>query len=61
MKDHGGTWVGWVGSADEHIEPFTFDGYGIMPVDLSAQEFNEYYEACRTPPSGRSTTLRRAP
>ncbi|AJQ90694.1 Hypothetical protein RM25_0975 [Propionibacterium freudenreichii subsp. freudenreichii] len=28
MKDHGGTWVGWVGSADEHIEPFTFDGYG---------------------------------
>lgn len=44
MKDHGGTWVGWVGSADEHIQPFTFDGYGIMPVDLSAQEFNEYYE-----------------
>ncbi len=44
MQAHGGTWVGWAGATDEHTEPFTFDGYGIVPVDISAQEFNEYYE-----------------
>ncbi|SYZ34322.1 Trehalose-phosphate synthase [Propionibacterium australiense] len=44
MKEQGGTWVGWAGSADEDIEPFTFDGFGVQPVPLSSQEVAEYYE-----------------
>lgn len=44
MKEHGGTWVGWGGSADETIEPFAFDGFGVHPVPLSAEEVAEYYE-----------------
>ncbi|WP_091971327.1 alpha,alpha-trehalose-phosphate synthase (UDP-forming) [Propionibacterium cyclohexanicum] len=44
VQAHGGAWIGWGGSADEHIDPFTFDGHGVVPVDLSSDEVAEYYE-----------------
>ena len=44
MRSKGGAWVGWAGVADEYIPPFTHDGYEVVPVELSEQEVEEYYE-----------------
>ena len=44
MRREGGAWVGWHGAPDEEVQPFTHDGYSIVPVPLSASEFEEYYE-----------------
>ena len=44
MRSKGGAWVGWPGVADEYIPPFTHDGYEVVPVELSEQEVEEYYE-----------------
>ncbi len=39
-----GAWIGWAGVADEVIAPFEADGINILPVPLSDQEIEEYYE-----------------
>ncbi|MFC5928661.1 bifunctional alpha,alpha-trehalose-phosphate synthase (UDP-forming)/trehalose-phosphatase [Cryobacterium melibiosiphilum] len=44
MRSSGGAWVGWPGVADRSFEPFTNDGINIVPVRLSAEELEEYYE-----------------
>ncbi|PJJ55257.1 trehalose 6-phosphate synthase [Compostimonas suwonensis] len=44
MRENDGAWVGWPGVADQDIEPFDNDGIRIIPVRLSAQELEEYYE-----------------
>ncbi|WP_241701368.1 alpha,alpha-trehalose-phosphate synthase (UDP-forming) [Leifsonia shinshuensis] len=44
MRAEDGVWVGWAGVADEEIEPFEADGINILPVALSEQELQEYYE-----------------
>jgi trehalose 6-phosphate synthase/phosphatase len=44
MRSSGGAWVGWPGVADRSFEPFQNDGINIVPVRLSAQELEEYYE-----------------
>lgn len=44
MQAEDGVWVGWAGVADEEIEPFEADGISILPVALSEQELQEYYE-----------------
>ncbi|MBK0420091.1 trehalose-6-phosphate synthase [Leucobacter sp. CSA1] len=44
VRDLGCVWVGWPGSIDEHIEPFTVGGTELLPVSLDATEFAEYYE-----------------
>jgi len=44
MRAEDGVWVGWAGVADEEIEPFEADGISILPVALSEQELQEYYE-----------------
>lgn len=44
MRRLGGAWVGWHGAPDENIDSFTHDGYEIVPVPLSSQEQEEYYE-----------------
>ncbi|WP_091533049.1 alpha,alpha-trehalose-phosphate synthase (UDP-forming) [Microlunatus soli] len=44
MKSRDGAWVGWVGSPDEDVAPFTHDGLEIVPVPLSAAEVRDYYE-----------------
>lgn len=44
MKRKGGAWVGWHGAPDEKISGFEHEGYDIIPVELSSQEYAEYYE-----------------
>ncbi|MDF1490187.1 alpha,alpha-trehalose-phosphate synthase (UDP-forming) [Tessaracoccus caeni] len=44
MRKLGGAWVGWHGAPDEKLKPFDHDGYQVVPVPLSAQEQEEYYE-----------------
>lgn len=44
IREHEGAWVGWAGTADEDLEPFTNDGLRLVPVTLSAEEVELYYE-----------------
>jgi len=44
MRERGGAWVGWPGQADLEIAPFDFDGTHLVPVRLSADEVEFYYE-----------------
>ncbi len=37
-------WVGWPGDADGPTEPFTHDGMRLIPVSLSAEEYECHYE-----------------
>src|ERR671933_340018 len=40
----GGAWVGWSGSAGEAPEPFESGGMSLLPVPLSEEEVDRYYE-----------------
>ncbi|MBH0008807.1 alpha,alpha-trehalose-phosphate synthase (UDP-forming) [Salinibacterium sp. SWN1162] len=44
MQKADGAWVGWAGRPDLDIEPFHQDGIQIVPVPLSSQDIEEYYE-----------------
>jgi trehalose 6-phosphate synthase len=44
MRRRGGAWVGWVGSPDEEVAPFSTDGLDLVPVPLSSGEVEAYYE-----------------
>ncbi|GAB2983144.1 hypothetical protein GCM10027282_22660 [Frigoribacterium salinisoli] len=44
MKANDGAWVGWAGQPDLEFEPFEDDGIEIVPVPLSADEVQKYYE-----------------
>ena len=44
LRARGGAWVGWVGSPDEDLAPFHHDGLNLVPVRLSAQDVELYYE-----------------
>jgi trehalose 6-phosphate synthase len=44
MRGRDGAWIGWAGSADEEVEPFVDDGLSLVPVGLSAEEVELYYE-----------------
>ncbi|MGR2751419.1 bifunctional alpha,alpha-trehalose-phosphate synthase (UDP-forming)/trehalose-phosphatase [Agromyces arachidis] len=44
MRANEGAWVGWAGVADREFDPFEHDGISIVPVPLSADEVEEYYE-----------------
>ena len=44
MQRNGGAWIGWHGAADEKLRPFNHDGIHLVPVPLSEQEVEEYYE-----------------
>lgn len=39
-----GAWVGWPGVPDETVEPFAADNISLVPVRLSADEVEAYYE-----------------
>ncbi len=38
-----GAWVGWTGSTDKGIRPFTHDGISIRPVSMNDAEIRDYY------------------
>ncbi|ROS61871.1 trehalose 6-phosphate synthase [Frigoribacterium sp. PhB160] len=44
MRANEGAWVGWAGQPDLEFEPFRDDGIEIVPVPLSAEEVQRYYE-----------------
>ena len=44
MRDAGGAWVGWGGQADLDLDPFEWDGIRIVPVKLSADDLENFYE-----------------
>jgi trehalose 6-phosphate synthase len=44
MRAEDGVWIGWAGVADEQLEPFEIDGIDLIPVPLSEQEIENYYE-----------------
>lgn len=44
MRKTDGAWVGWPGQADHDVEPFDFEGTHLVPVSLSADDVELYYE-----------------
>ncbi|MCS5716538.1 trehalose-6-phosphate synthase [Herbiconiux sp. CPCC 205763] len=44
MREADGAWIGWTGTADDEAEPFENDGIHLIPVALSDEEIELYYE-----------------
>ncbi|OFI39238.1 trehalose-6-phosphate synthase [Arthrobacter sp. SW1] len=44
MAKSDGAWVGWHGAPDEALEPFSHDDMDLVPVELSADDVELYYE-----------------
>ena len=44
MRANDGAWVGWSGGTDEASEAFEEDGLTLVPVPLSADEIEDFYE-----------------
>jgi trehalose 6-phosphate synthase len=44
MRSYDGAWIGWDGASDGPIEPFVDDGLRLIPVPLSDEEIEEFYE-----------------
>jgi len=44
MRSNNGTWIGWPGGTDSDLEPFEEGGMKLVPMSLSAQEIEEFYE-----------------
>ena len=44
MQRHRGAWIGWSGAADERLEPFETNGMRLVPVRLSREDVELYYE-----------------
>src|SRR4051812_34568423 len=44
VAGRGGAWVGWSGSAGEAPEPFESNGMSLVPVALTEEEVDRYYE-----------------
>jgi len=44
MREKDGAWVGWAGQPDVDLPPFDNEGIRIVPVPLSPDEIENYYE-----------------
>jgi trehalose 6-phosphate synthase len=44
MKQHDGAWLGWDGAPDGPAEPFEQDDMTLVPIPLSAEEIERFYE-----------------
>ncbi|WP_308128221.1 alpha,alpha-trehalose-phosphate synthase (UDP-forming) [Modestobacter italicus] len=44
VAGRGGAWVGWSGAAGDAPEPFESGGMSLVPVPLSEEEVDRYYE-----------------
>ena len=44
MRSNDGVWIGWPGGTETDLEPFQDDGLRLVPVPLSAEEVEEFYE-----------------
>ena len=44
MRANDGVWIGWAGGTQTGLEPFEDDGLSLVPVTLSAEEIEYFYE-----------------
>jgi trehalose 6-phosphate synthase len=44
MRQNDGAWIGWSGGTHDDIEPFVDDGLSLVPVPLTEDEVEEFYE-----------------
>ncbi len=44
MRSNDGVWIGWPGGNETDLEPFEDDGLKLVPVPLSPQEVENFYE-----------------
>ncbi|MGD9959220.1 alpha,alpha-trehalose-phosphate synthase (UDP-forming) [Nocardioides sp.] len=44
LRANEGAWIGWPGSTETELEPFMEDGLRLVPVGLSDQEVEYFYE-----------------
>jgi trehalose 6-phosphate synthase len=44
MRQNDGAWIGWSGGTDGELDPFVDDGLSLVPVPLSAEEVEYFYE-----------------
>ena len=44
MRANEGAWIGWPGDTGADVEPFVEDGLSLVPVSISATEYEEFYE-----------------
>ncbi len=44
MRANDGAWIGWTGGEDDDLEPFVENGLSLVPITLSGQEVEEFYE-----------------
>ncbi len=44
MTSQDGAWIGWPGDVGEDLEPFEHEGMTLVPVSMSTEEYEEYYE-----------------
>ncbi len=44
MRANDGAWIGWAGSTDTDVEPFVEDDLQLVPIPLSDDEVEEFYE-----------------
>lgn len=44
MNAQQGAWIGWPGDVGEELAPFDNDGMTLVPVTMSEEEYEEYYE-----------------
>ena len=44
MRANDGTWIGWPGGEEQDLEPFEFDGLDLVPMTMSAEEIEFFYE-----------------
>jgi len=44
MRVNDGIWIGWPGDAEDDLEPFEDEGLQLVPINLSQQEVEYFYE-----------------
>ncbi|QBR93457.1 alpha,alpha-trehalose-phosphate synthase (UDP-forming) [Nocardioides euryhalodurans] len=44
MRANDGVWIGWPGGTESDLEPFEDDGLSLVPVSLTEDEIEEFYE-----------------
>src|SRR6476469_6664671 len=44
MRANDGTWIGWPGGTDQGHEPFDADGLSLVPMSMTPQEVEYFYE-----------------
>jgi trehalose 6-phosphate synthase len=44
MRANDGTWIGWPGGTEQDLQPFEFDGLDLVPMAMSDEEIENFYE-----------------